>query len=141
MKTFVYHVRICFKDTDASGIVYHANYLALAEQARTAWQLQVDDNYTNRNMMARGEVFVIRSVNLEYLRPALLDDEIDIVCMTKELGGASGTFYQEFKRGDELLVALTIKVVMIDTKTGRPKRFVPELKEKYAEYMMENKGE
>ncbi len=139
MKTFSYHVRICFKDTDAGGIVYHANYLALAEQARTAWQLQIDDNYTNRKMMSRGEVFVIRSANLEYLRPALLDDEIDIICMTKELSGASGTFYQEFKRDDELLATLTIKVVMIDTKTGRPKRFVPELKQKYSEYLIEEK--
>ena len=139
MKVFTYRVRICFKDTDAGGVVYHANYLALAEQARNAWQLMIDDNYTNRKMMERGEVFVIRSANLEYFRPAMLDDDIDIVCMVREIGGASGTFYQEFKRGDELLATLNIKVVMIDMKTGRPKRFVPELKEKYAEYMIEER--
>lgn len=138
MKTFTYHVRICFKDTDAGGVVYHANYLALAEQARTMWQLQINDDYTNVKMMKRGEMFMIRSAHLEYLRPAFLDDEIDIICQTKELAAASGTFYQEFRKNGELLATLDIKVVMINTKTGKPMRFVPDLKQRYAEYLIDN---
>lgn len=136
METFTYKVRICYKDTDAGGIVYHANYLALAEQARTHWQLLINDKYANRAMLSRKEAFVIRDVHLEYFHPTLLDDEITIVCNALKLDAASGTFYQEFLRGDEKLAALTIKVVMINTETGRPMRMPQDLKEGYEKYLL-----
>ena len=137
MKTFTYRTRIYFKDTDAGGVVYHGNYVYLCERARTHWHMEIAPQYSNKKLMEAGQVFVVAAFEIQYKRPALLDDEIDIVCSVVELGAAFGTFRQEFKRGDETLAIAKVKVTIVNKETGRPVRFPLDMKEAYAEYMYE----
>ncbi len=135
MKTFIHKIRVYFRDTDAGGVVYHANYLAFAEEARTQALLTLSPEYTNQAMMAKGEVFVVRRCEVDFIRPAKLDDELEIYSNVEELGGASAVFVQEIKRGEELLVKLKIQVAAININTARPLRFNPQLKLELKEYM------
>ena len=135
MKTFTYSRRVYFRDTDAGGVVYHANYLAFAEEARTQALLTLSPDYTNQAMMAKGEVFVVCRCEVDFVRPAKLDDELVIYSNVLKLGAASALFGQEIKRGEELLAKVKVQVAAVDVSSGRPLRFNPQLKEELKEYL------
>ncbi|PIV92248.1 MAG: tol-pal system-associated acyl-CoA thioesterase, partial [Gallionellales bacterium CG17_big_fil_post_rev_8_21_14_2_50_54_146] len=84
-KIFSWPVRVYFQDTDAGGVVYHASYVNFFERARTEWLRTF--GYSNAGLMkAFGIVFVVRSMKLDYLRPALLDDMLDVTAEVKDIG-------------------------------------------------------
>jgi acyl-CoA thioester hydrolase len=113
-------IRVYFEDTDAAGIVYYANYLKFAERART--DMLRDLGISHADMMKRsGLVLVVRRCQIEYLRPARLEDLLTIETRLAKLGGASIDLLQRVLRGSELLVELTVLVVCID-RNGRPRR-------------------
>ena len=75
-KIFSWPVRVYFQDTDAGGVVYHASYVNFMERARTEWLRTF--GYSNAGLMKElGVMFVVRSLKLDYLKPALLDDLLD----------------------------------------------------------------
>lgn len=138
MSFYTYKACIYFHHTDAGGIVYHGNYLALAEEARTVWQQSFGLPEYDANMMVKNnETYVVRSVKIDYLRPAFLADKIEIRCSVLRIDGASVTFLQEFWRENVKLTVVEIKVAILNTLTGRPVRFPSQLKDKYLEYMYE----
>jgi len=114
--------RVYWEDTDGGGIVYYANYLRFLERARTEWlrslgfsQLKLAED--------PGVLFAVVSLNIEYRRPAKLDDELLISCEPAIEGAASVRFVQRIYRGaDELLVEASVRVACIDARTLRPKR-------------------
>ena len=76
-KVFSWPVRVYFQDTDAGGVVYHASYVNFMERSRTEWLRTF--GYTNAGLMKElGMVFVVRSLKLDYLKPALLDDLLTV---------------------------------------------------------------
>jgi len=96
-KIFTLPVRVYFQDTDAGGVVYHANYLNFMERARTEW-LRVH-GYSNAGMMKEfGMVFVVRSMKLDFLKPALLDDLLDVTAQIGDIGRSRITLLQEVRR-------------------------------------------
>ena len=116
-------IRVYFEDTDAAGIVYYANYLKFAERART--DMLRDLGISHADMMRQGgRVLVVRRCEIEYLRPAKLDDLLTIETDVAKLGGASVDLVQRVLRGAELLAELKVLVVCID-RNGRPAR-IPE---------------
>lgn len=113
-------LRIYVKDTDVSGYVYHANYLAYAERARTEMlrELRIDA----AGMVERGEgMWVVAESRLRYHRPAKLDDSLLLLSRPVEVGAATTTLEQRFLRGEELLTELRITVAWV-TLQGRPQR-------------------
>jgi len=114
--------RVYWEDTDGGGIVYYGNYLRFLERARTEWlrslgfsQLKLAED--------PGVLFAVVSLNIEYRRPAKLDDELLITCEPAIEGAASVRFAQRIYRGaDELLVEAGVRVACIDARTLRPKR-------------------
>lgn len=113
-------IRVYFEDTDAAGIVYYANYLKFAERART--DMLRDYGVSHADMMKRdGLVLVVRRCEIDYLKPAKLDDLLTIETETVKLGGASVDLRQRVLRGDETLADLKVLVVCIGPD-GRPAR-------------------
>jgi len=101
-KVFALPVRVYFQDTDAGGVVYHASYVNFMERARTEWLRT--HGYSNAGLMKEfGVVFVVRSLKLDYLKPALLDDLLDVTAQIKEIGRSRLNLIQSVLRGDELL--------------------------------------
>jgi acyl-CoA thioester hydrolase len=96
-KVFALPVRVYFQDTDAGGVVYHANYLNFMERARTEWLRTY--GHSNAGLMKEfGMVFVMRSVKLDYLKPALLDDLLEVTAQIKDIGRSRLTLLQTVRR-------------------------------------------
>ena len=124
-KIFSWPIRVYFQDTDAGGVVYHANYLNFMERSRTEWLRTF--GYSNAGMMKElGVVFVVRSLKLEYLKPALLDDLVQVTSQIKEIGRSRLNIHQTVLRGDDVLVEGEVHLVCVDVKTFKPVS-VPEV--------------
>ena len=118
-------VRVYFQDTDAGGVVYHANYLNFMERARTEWLRA--HGYSNAGLMKEfGMVFVVRSIKLDYLRPAMLDDALDVTAQIKDIGRSRISLAQSILRGTEALTEAEVHLVCVSVATFKPAS-VPEV--------------
>ena len=118
-------VRVYYEDTDAGGIVYHAAYLRFAERGRTEFirTLGVDQQ---RLRDETGLGFAVARLAIDYLRPARLDDSLEIHTEVARARGASADFRQTVLRDGETLARLDVRVACIDA-AGRPARLPPAL--------------
>ncbi len=120
-------VRVYYEDTDFSGVVYHASYLRFMERGRTDFLrlLGVDHRalFEEAGAEAPGFAFVVRSMQIEYLKPAHMDDVLTIRTSPAEIAGASLTLKQEVFRGDTLLLEAMVKAAFVSG--GRARR-IPE---------------
>ena len=118
-KVFVLPVRVYFQDTDAGGVVYHASYVNFMERARTEWLRT--HGYSNAGLMKEfGVVFVVRSLKLDYLKPALLDDLLNVTAQIKEIGRSRLNLLQSVLRGDELLTEAEVHLVCVSLQGFKP---------------------
>jgi len=102
---FTWPIRVYWEDTDAGGVVYHASYLRFLERARTEW-LRAQGVEQQRVRNDDGVVFVVRNLEIEFLLPARLDDELDVTVESGEWRSASMTFVQRIvRRVDGAVVA------------------------------------
>lgn len=128
-----YAVRVYYEDTDLSGITYHANYLRWFERARSDLLLLLDID--QRAAIESGEgAYALSEVNLKYLRPARLDDDVVIETTCTELGAASCRMHQIAKRDDEVLCEASLRVGFISLD-GRPKRQPAEWRAAFKTFM------
>ena len=131
MKTYM-PINICYEDTDAGGVVYHANYLGFAERAR---MLFLHERGITCKEMMQGEkpcAFMIKHCEIDYKRPALLEDDLVVETEILELRGAGFDCLQVIKRGEETLVEMNLQVVCV-TPAGRPTRIPENIRNKLAE--------
>ena len=119
---FVWPVRVYYEDTDAAGVVYYANYLKFMERARTEWLRTLGFDQSRLSDGAAGVVFAVRSLNMEYIRPARFDDHLQVRTRIARSGRASLVFDQSIDRGvdDELLCRASVKVGCLDATAFRP---------------------
>lgn len=117
-------IRVYYEDTDFSGLVYHANYLRFMERGRSNYLrlLGADQRalFAEAESEAPGFAFVVRSMQLDFLKPAHMDDILDIVTRPLEVRGASITLHQEVKRGDTLLLDARVRVAFISEGRAKP---------------------
>src|SRR6187402_2433701 len=117
-------VRVYYEDTDFSGVVYHANYLRFMERGRTNYLrlLGADQRalFAEAETEAPGFAFVVRAMQLEFLKPARMDDLLDVVTRPLEVRGASITLSQEVRRGELLLLEARVKVAFVSGGQARP---------------------
>src|ERR1700710_864248 len=117
-------IRVYYEDTDFSGIVYHANYLRFMERGRSNYLrlLGADQRalFAEAESEAAGFAFVVRAMQIEFLKPARMDDLLDVVTKTLEVRGASITLAQEVRRGDSVLLEAKVKVAFISAGQARP---------------------
>jgi len=123
-KVHVLPIRIYYEDTDLSGIVYHANYLRFMERGRTnhlrLMGAEQHALYAQAESEAPGFAFVVRSMQIDYLRPARMDDVLDVVTWPVAVKGASITLAQEVRRGEEVLVKAEVRVAFISEGRAHP---------------------
>ena len=128
MSPFRWASRVYWEDTDGGGIVYYGNYLRFLERARTEWLRSL--GFSQRELAEEpGVLFAVVSLNIEYRRPAKLDDELVITCEPAVEGAATIRFAQQIYRSagaaltkDALLVEASVRVACVDARTLRPKR-------------------
>ncbi len=123
-----YNLRTYYEDTDAGGIVYHANYLRYAERARTE---ALRDLGAPHSEMGRdhGLFFMVRRVKLDYLAPARLDEALVVVTEPLALRAASVELRQTVTRGEASLVVIEIQLASVRVADGRPGRIPPRWRE------------
>ena len=114
-------LRVYYEDTDAGGIVYHARYLAFAERARTEALRQAGVPHAEL-MDGYGLIFVVHRVEMDYLRPARLDDELVVTTGPWALGAATVEVRQVFTAADEKVGSLLVKLACVRRADGRPAR-------------------
>ncbi len=121
MNEFRWPVRIYWEDTDGGGIVYYANYLRFLERARTEWLRSFGHSQAE---LARepGVLFSVIDLAVKYLRPARLDDALQVSCRPVAEGRASARFIQQVLRGEELLLDASVRVACLDARSLRPTR-------------------
>ena len=117
-------VRVYYEDTDFSGIVYHASYLRFMERGRTNYLRLIGADhralFEQAEKEAPGFAFVVRSMHIDFLKPARMDDVLDVLTEPEDVKGASTTVRQRIVRGDELLVEARVRVAFISGGRARP---------------------
>ena len=113
-------LRIYYEDTDAQGIVYYANWLRFLERGRTELLRMIGLEHSALRAES-GIDWVVRRCTIDYLKPARLDETIDIVTACGEMRGASLDMIQEARRGEEVLVRAELLIACMG-ESGRPAR-------------------
>ena len=117
-------VRVYYEDTDFSGIVYHANYLRFMERGRTNYLRLIGVDHAElreaANSEAPGFAFVVRTMQIEFLKPARMDDLLSVVTTPQEVKGASMWLTQRVMRGEEVLIEARVKVACVVGGRARP---------------------
>ena len=127
--TFDFPLRIYFEDTDASGVVYHAHYVKFLERARTEWLRLL--GFSNSEIERKYKMnWVIAEIAVEFLKPARLDDSINISVAIENLGRVRCTFHQEIRRGEELLVKARVLVATVSADSFKPIEIPADLRKK-----------
>jgi acyl-CoA thioester hydrolase len=120
-------VRVYYEDTDFTGIVYHANYLRFMERGRTNYLRLIGADhralFEQTEKEAPSFAFVVRSMKIDFLKPAFMDDLLEVRTLSREVSGASIVLVQRVMRGEEVLVEAEVRVAFVSE--GRPKR-IPE---------------
>ncbi|MEO5335646.1 MAG: tol-pal system-associated acyl-CoA thioesterase [Magnetospirillum sp. WYHS-4] len=125
----VHPIRVYYEDTDAGGVVFYANYLRFAERART--EMMRGAGFESSRLQAEhGIALAVRSCTALFLKPAVLDDWLEIHTRIMEVGGASLRAEQIVRRGDEDLVRMEIHLACMRL-TGGPGRLPADLRARF----------
>jgi acyl-CoA thioester hydrolase len=133
MSPWSWPVRVYYEDTDAGGVVYHANYLRYLERARTEGLRQL--GYSQQQLRdAAGVLFVVVSCSIQFKQPARLDDLLEVRSNVRLTGAASLEFVQDiYRQGDApvLLVTATVRVACLESASYRPSRLPASLRKEF----------
>ena len=124
--SFAASFNIYWEDTDAGGVVYYANYLKFLERCRTDWlrALGVDQQQLRAERQLQ---FVVVNITVDFLRPAVLHDEILVTATLKRLAGGTIHFGQTIMRGGEQLIDAAVRVACLDSGTLKPRAIPKDL--------------
>jgi acyl-CoA thioester hydrolase len=130
-RAFSWPVRVYYEDTDAAGVVYYANYLNFMERARTEWLRALGFEQTTL-WREHNVVFVVRALTIDYLQPALFNDELAATVAVKNARGSLLEVAQTIQRGAQTLVTAEVKVACLNTRSFKPVRIPEPILEKFA---------
>jgi acyl-CoA thioester hydrolase len=122
-------IRVYYQDTDAGGVVYHSTHLDFMERARYEWLRELGFN-VNSLIEIHKMLFMVRSLEIEYFKPAVLDDLLNVTVAAAEIGRSRITLSQEILCSHVKLVSATIHVVCVGTETLKPVSIPVPLREK-----------
>jgi len=123
--------RIYYEDTDSGGVVYYANYLKFAERARTEWLRSLGFEQT-KLASEQGILIVVRRCEVDFLKPARLDDEITIESQLQEISKVRMTMRQIIRRAEETLVELKVELACVSPSlkpTAWPAALIEKIKQ------------
>jgi len=127
-KKFDLTVKVYYEDTDSGGVVYYANYLKFLERARSEAIYTL--GFTNSGLLEKYNILlIVKSCNIEYKKPAKLEDKINIISEVISFTKTSFTMKQCILRNNELITEANVHIVIVD-KNGKPSKIPEELKQK-----------
>ena len=118
-------LRVYIEDTDAGGIVYYVNHLKFMERARTEFMRSL--GFDKRFVFNRDLMFVVRDLQISYLHPAQLDDQLSVTVLLTQLGGASMVMSQSVRRDRQVLARAEVKIVSVNRQSLKPMRMPAEM--------------
>jgi len=117
-KEFKYNTKVYYEDTDAGGIVYYANYLKFLERARS--EAIYSMGLTNKKLLNdHGTIIIVKSCKINYKKPAIFEDSLEIISKIKTIGKSSFTMDQMIKRKEEVISESEIVLVTVNAE-GKP---------------------
>lgn len=116
---FFLPVRVYYQDTDAGGVVYHSTYLNFMERARYEWLRELGFDIHSLVQIHKS-IFMIRSLNIEYFKPALLDDLLHVTVQVTAVGRSRLTLFQQVLRDHTVLAGATVNAVCVGADTLKP---------------------
>lgn len=117
---FSWPVRVYYEDTDAGGLVYHANYVKYFERARTELLRNIGVN--QQDLLSQRVAFVVRHMDIDFIKGATLDNELVVLTLVSECRRVSLTFVQELLNAQgELMCRATVKIACVDIDKMKPK--------------------
>ena len=132
-KEFTYNVKVYYEDTDAEGVVYYANYLKFLERARTEAIFSL--GLTNTNLLKEhGTLIIVKSCNINYIKPAKFEDNLKIVSKIKSITRTSFLMNQVFERNNKIISEAEVRLVTINKK-GKPILIPRILRDKFKDYL------
>ena len=133
MNEFSYKIKVFYEDTDSGGVVYYANYLKFFERARTEAIAEI--GLSNKKLLEENGIFIIvKSCNIEYKKPAKLEDQLEIKSNIISISNTSFKMRQKALRDKELITDCEIHLVIVDGK-GKPSK-IPEILKKKLEKLV-----
>jgi acyl-CoA thioester hydrolase len=127
--TFAFPLRIYYEDTDSGGVVYHGQYVRFLERARTEWLRYL--GFSNIDLEKRYKMFwVVTEMTLNFLKSAKLDDNLEVTVSVENMGRVRCTFYQEIRRGEEIILKARVTVASVAADSYKPIEFPAEVKRK-----------
>jgi len=124
-------VRVYYQDTDAGGVVFHATYLHFLERARMEWMRS--RGFDAGELASRFKlVFIVRHMQIAYMKPALLDDLLAVSASVEKLGRAQVTFVQEVRRDGEALMRAAVNVACVAADSLKPMAFPEDIRSSLA---------
>ena len=131
-ENFFHKLKIYYEDTDSGGIVYYANYLKFLERARTEALFSI--GYSNNKIQQDFDsLIIVKSCNIEYKKPAYLEDELTIRSFVKSITKTSFFMNQIITKGEETIVEAQIHLVFVN-KDGKPKKIPEQIYSKFKPY-------
>ncbi|MDD4914873.1 MAG: tol-pal system-associated acyl-CoA thioesterase [Methylococcales bacterium] len=131
MNEFNWPVRVYYEDTDAGGVVYYANYLKFFERART--ELLRSYGFEQDSLLAlENSLFVVRSVQVDYLKPARFNEQLAVSAKVIEQKKTSLIFEQVISRGQDVLCSGRIRIACLDAQSMKPKLIPTAIMEQIA---------
>ncbi len=127
--SYSFPLRIYYEDTDAGGVVYHGQYVRFLERARTEWLRHLGFNNTDlerKNKM----LWVVTEITMNFVKPARLDDNLDVTVAVETMARVRCTFHQEVRRGDDVLLKARVTVAAVAADTFKPIELPADLKRK-----------
>lgn len=133
-KQFEHTIHIYWEDTDAGGIVYHANYVKFMERARSEILRALDIN--QEKLREQGQGMIVAKLEISFKRPAKLDDTLTIRTSLALLKRLSSEFVQDVYRGDELIASGRVRVGFVNLATGRPVKIPDDVYQCFLPYLI-----
>ena len=133
---FYHKVKIYYEDTDAGGVVYYANYLKFLERARTEALFSI--GFNNKKIKEKfNSLIIVKSCNIDYKKPAYLEDELTIRSFVKSITKTSFFMNQFINKGDDVIVEAKIHLVFVNEKS-KPVKIPDELYSKFKPYFCDS---
>ena len=132
---FAIPVRVYYQDTDAAGVVFHSTYLNFMERARVEWLR--NQGFEPQELARRFQLaFVVRHLDIAFVKPAVLDDLVTVTASVQKLGRAQVTRVQEVTRDKEALVRASVNLACVATGSLKPMPVPDEVRTSFAEEVL-----
>ncbi len=135
-ENFFHELKVYYEDTDSGGVVYYANYLKFLERARTEALFSI--GYSNNKIQQDfNSLIIVKSCNIEYKKPAYLEDELTIRSFVKSITKTSFFMNQIITRNNEVIVEAQIHLVFVN-KVGKPIKIPEQIYSKFKPYFCDS---